>query len=142
MVRGQSNAAATDAEARAALAEVHALAGDQRDAPREWKRHRPPHALLLRSLTPTAGLAARSLRAITRERRGSGPWKAPKRPVFFPQPTLRSRLQFGSNTLPVETRAGRFGDYVVLSDEAGLIEVNLSLAEAVARLAKIQAVPQ
>ena len=68
--------------------------------------------------------------------------EGPKRPVFFPQSTLRSRLQFGSNTLRVETRAGRFGDYVVLSDEAGLIEVNPSLAEAVDRLAKIQAVLQ
>jgi hypothetical protein len=51
-------------------------------------------------------------------------------------------LQFRSNALRVETRAGRFGDYVALSDEAGLIEVNLSLAEADARLTKIRAVLQ
>lgn len=46
--------------------------------------------------------------------------------VSFPHPTSRSRLTIRSNTLRVETRAGRFGDYVAPSDEARLIEVHLS----------------
>jgi hypothetical protein len=62
--------------------------------------------------------------------------------VSFPAPDVAIAIAIRSNTLLVETRAGRFGDYVVLSDEARLIEVDLSQAEADARLAKIRAALQ
>jgi hypothetical protein len=69
---------------------------------------------------PTAGLAARALRAITRDRHGPGSWEAPNGP--FPSATdVAIAFAIRSNTLRVETRAGRFGDYVALSGEAALI---------------------
>ena len=43
---------------------------------------------------------------------------------------------------PGRDPSGPFGDYVALSDEARLIEVHLSQAEADARLAKIRAALQ
>ena len=61
---------------------------------------------------------------------------------FLSAPDVAIAIAIRSNTLRVETRAGRFGDYVALSDEARLIEVHLPQAEADARLAKIRAALQ
>jgi hypothetical protein len=48
-------------------------------------------------------------------------------------------LAIRAGALRVEAKVGRFGDYVAISDDVGLIEVHLSQAEADSRLAAIRA---
>jgi hypothetical protein len=57
---------------------------------------------------------------------------------FLSSTDLAIALAIRSSTLVVETKSGRFGDYVAISDSRGLIEVHLSQAEADARLASIR----
>ena len=58
---------------------------------------------------------------------------------FLSATDLAIAVAIRSNTLRVQTRSGRFGDYVAISDDAGLIEVHNSQAEADSRLASIRA---
>jgi hypothetical protein len=51
---------------------------------------------------------------------------------------LALALALKGGTLRAEARFGRFGSYVALSDNAGLIEVHNTQAEADARLAAIK----
>ena len=57
---------------------------------------------------------------------------------FLSATDLAIAFAIRSNTLRVETRSGRFGDYVAVSDDTGLIEVHNSQAEADDRLAAIR----